>query len=426
MKKIINSIKNAIDTYKNSLLTVQNKELTSTSKVFLFIFVIIIFAIIGKGVDMQQSYIVKPHQQFSYKCTNLIEMNKDIDAFQNRDVSQDIYSTNYRNKYWKLETFSYNHHRQSERNILQKFGRNELCQELGKKYLDVANSDTYKDKLILKEGLNNKITTLNNQVNQKTQEYSNTLLENIAKQESKFSILSTSSKTVKKELKDLRVKLSVLEKELALVEDIKTLEEFKAFKKFLDEKSQEILRLKDEANKYYRFKYTLNIFIFLLPVWFIFYMAYRTLKKREFFISSHLSLNVANVAALYMVFNFFLLIYTIIPKVFFSKLIFFLSQYNLTVLFNVAAILFFMLVFGILIQKIQKKDHKDNNSSKNKALFERRLRDSNTCVMCGNSHDKEDEFCGFCSHELKRECTECKEIIPNDYNYCPNCKASSN
>ena len=422
MKKIYNLMKEAFTTYKNSILKVENKDLTTTSKVFLFIFILIVFSIIGKGIDMQQSYITKPHQDFSYKCTSFIDKNKDIEAFQNRDVSKDIYSTYYRDKYWKLESFVYNHQRTSEREILFSFGRDALCQEMGRKYLDIANSDAFEDKLILKKGLSSKISLFKTQANQKTQEYSNTLLEDIAKQDKEHSILSTGSKTVKKELKEIRKKLSVLEKELSIVEDISTLVEFQIFKKFLDEKSQEILALKNEANKYYRLKYTINIFVFLFPVWLMFYIAYRFLKRKAFFITSHLSLNVANVAALYMLFNFFLLIYTIIPKVFLAKLILLLSQYNLTVLFNVAAILFFMLVFGFLIQRIQKKDFKDNNANKNKTLFNSRLKLLNTCVVCGNTHDKEDDYCGFCSHSLKVECTECKEIICTDYNFCPNCK----
>ena len=77
--------------------------------------------------------------------------------------------------------------------------------------------------------------TLNAQVTRKTQEYSNTLLENIAKQDSKYSILSTSSKTVKSQLKEIRKKLSVLEKELSITEDINTLKEFQIFKKFLED-----------------------------------------------------------------------------------------------------------------------------------------------------------------------------------------------
>ena len=421
MNKLYNKIKMLLSTYKQSILTVENKNLTIGSKVSLFIFILIVFGIIGSGVEMQQSYIVKPHKQFSYKCTNFIDKNKEIDKFQNRNVSQDIYVTYYRYKFWILEDFSYNHQRRSEQDVLRTFGTNESCQELGILYLDIANSDEFKDRLIIKQGLKKKINALNQTISRKTDEYTNTLLEDIAKQDKEYSILSTSSKTVKSELKKSRKKLGILENELAKTEDISTLDEFKIFKKFLDDESSWILSQKREAIKYYRLKYTFNIFIFLFPVWLMFYVGYRVLKRKNYFVSSHLSLNVANVAALYIVFNFFLLIYTIIPKVFFNKLIQFLSQYNLTLLLNIAAILFFMILFGFFINRIQRNRYKDNNLGSKEALRDSRRKNLNSCIKCGNRYDEKDKFCGFCSHKLKTECSECKEMVESDYTYCTNC-----
>lgn len=423
MNKFFNKIKSLLSTYKNSILKVENKSLTTGSKVSLIVFVLIVFSIIGAGVEMQQSYIVKPHKQFSYKCTNLIDRNTEIDKFQNRDVSKDIYVTVYRYKYWKLEDFSYNHQRSSEKDMLRKFGTNELCQELGVLYLDLANSDDFRDKLIIKKGLKKKIDSLNQTISRKTDEYSNTLLENIAKQDREYSILSTSSKTVKNELKLSRVQLDILEKELAKTEDITILQEFKIFKKFLDEKSREILSQKKEALKHYRLKYTMNIFIFLFPVWLIFYLGYRVLSKKNFFVTSHLSLNVANVAALYLIYNIFLLIYTIIPKIFFNKLIQFLSQYNLTLLLNIAAILFFMMLFGLFINRIQRNRYKENSVNGTEILKESRRKNLNSCVECGNRYNEKDKFCGVCSHKLKIQCSECDEIVENDYNYCTKCNS---
>ena len=421
MNKLFNKIKTLLSTYKQSILTVENKALTTGSKVSLFIFILIVFSIIGAGVEMQQSYIERPHKQFSYKCTNFIDKNREIDKFQNRNVSQDIYVTYYRYKFWVLEDFSYNHQRRSEKDILRTFGKNELCQELGVLYLDLANSDEFKDRLIIKQGLKKKISALNQTISRKTEEYSNTLLEDIAKQDKEYSILSTGSKTVKNELKINRKQLGILENELSKIEEVSTLEEFRIFKKFLDEKSSEIMSQKREAVKYYRLKYTLNIFMFLFPVWFLFYVGYRALKRKNYFVSSHLSLNVANVAALYLVFNIFLLIYTIIPKVFFNKLILFLSQYNLTLLLNIAAILFFMLLFGFFINRIQRNRYKDNNLGSSEALQDARRKNLNSCIECGNKYNEKDKFCGYCSHKLKIECPECKEMVDADCNYCTNC-----
>jgi hypothetical protein len=377
----------------------------------------------GLGVEMQQAYIQKPNKQFSSKCINLVEKNRGIDEFQSRAVKKDIYGTYYRYKYWSLDDFRYNHHRKSERNVLYFFGTNGLCQEVGKRYLDLANSDKFEDKLIIQKGLKKKINSLNQSITKKIDEYSNTLLENIAQQDEQYSILSTTSKTIKKQLKQSRKKRAVLENELSKIEDVTTLEEFKIFKQFLDKNSQEIREKYRDAIKYYRLKYTLNIFVFLFPVWLLFYIAYRVLKKKKFYITSHLSLNVANVSALYIVFNIFLLVYTIIPKIFFSKLIRLLSQYNLTLILNVLAILFFMALFGFFIRRIQKNSLKDMTVDSVNTIKNARIKNLNTCIKCGNKHNPEDKFCGFCSHKLKQKCSTCELEVSSDYSFCTNCKA---
>ena len=416
-------LKKWLKTYKDSILTVDNKELTNGSKASLIIFVLIVFVIIGAGVEMQQSYITKPHKQFSYKCINLLDKNRGIDDFVSRDVANDIYGTYYRYKYWSLDDFRYNHQRQSERNILHLFGSNDLCQKLATRYLDLANSDEFEDKLIIQKGLKKKISSFKQSISRKSDEYSNTLLEDIAKQDGKYSILSTTSKTIKKELKKSRKKLAILEHELSKIEDVTTLAEFKSFKRFVDKNSQEIHSQYRDAIKYYRLKYTLNIFVFLFPVWLLFYIAYRILKKKNFYITSHLSLNVANVSALYIIFNIFLLIYTIIPKIFFNKLIHFLSQYNLTLILNILAILFFMGLFGFFIRRIQKNNLKDIIVDNAGTIKNSRLKNLNTCIKCGNRHNIEDKFCGFCSHELTQKCSECEHKVSSDYSFCTNCNA---
>ncbi|MFK5938141.1 MAG: zinc ribbon domain-containing protein [Sulfurimonas sp.] len=417
----MNRFKKWLKTYKDSILIVENKELTNGSKASLIIFVIIVFVIIGTGVERQQSYILKPNKQFSYKCMNLLEKNKGIDDFQTRDVTKDIYDTYYRYKYWSLGDFRYNHQRKSEKNVLYIFGTNKLCQEVGIRYLDVANSDEFEDKLIIQKGLKKKISSLNQSISRKTDEYSNTLLENIAKQDISYSILSTTSKTIKKELKESRKKLAILNDELSKIEDVTILEEFKIFKRFIDKNTKEIYSQHRDAIKYYRLKYTLNIFVFLFPVWLLFYISYRVLKKKNFYITSHLSLNVANVSALYIVFNIFLLVYTIIPKIFFNKLIYFLSQYNLTLVLNIIAILFFMAFFGFFIRRIQKNNLKDIVADNAGTIRNSRLKNFNTCIKCGNKHNLEDKFCGFCSHKLKQKCKVCEHEVSSDYGFCTNC-----
>jgi len=421
MDRVYKKIKEWLKEYKNSMLQVDNQNLSSSSKVSLVVFVIIIFIIIGSGVDTQQSMIVKPYKKFSYKCTDFVEQNSDIDKFQKRDISQDIYGEYYAHKYWELEYFKYNHHRTSERNILSSFGSDVLCQNLAKKYLDLANSDALEDKLITQEGLKKKIFLLNAEISSKTDEYSNALLENIANQKEEFSILSTNSKSIKKELKKSRAELRTLEKALGKIEDITTLKEFHSFKEYLDKNDEKIIQANIQALKYYRLEYTLSIFSFLFPVWLVFYILYRNFKRKGHFVSAYLSVNVANVSALYIVFNTFLLVYTIIPKIFFGKLIAFLAQYNLTLFLNITAIIFFMLLFGFFIHRIQKNRHTDSKDFDTTIRKNIRIKELNSCPSCGNKHNINEKYCGFCSTKLLVECKECKGETLKAYPFCTHC-----
>jgi len=421
MKKIFSVIKIWLSSYKDSMLKVDNKNLSTASKVSLAVFVLIVFIIIGSGVESQQSSIVKPYQKFSHKCMNFIEQKRVIEKFQTRNVSQDIYGETYSYKYWNLEDFKYNHHRRSEREILRSFGKDSLCQSLALKYLDLANSDALEDKLIIQKGLKAKIAEVNERIEHKTQEYSNALLENIAKQKQEYSILSTNSKSIKQELKHSRKELSILENELEKVENIKTIKEFELFKKYLDNNAENIVKANHEAVKYYRLEYTLSIFLFLFPVWLIFYILYRALKRKGYFISAYLSVNVANVSALYIVFNLFLLVYTIIPKVFLGKLIAYLSQYNLTIFLNIAAIIFFMLLFGFFINRIQKNSAVDSLVMNKERVKNSRIKETNRCLNCGNKHNIDDEYCGFCANKLKVECSSCHTLVFKAYPFCTEC-----
>ncbi len=416
-------LKKWLQSYKKSVFTIDNKNLTVGSKIALLIFIFVILSIIGAGVSMQRSYIESPYEKFGHRCSNTLDKHKEIEKFQNRDVSQDIYGTNFRHKYWSLNDFKYNHHRQSEYNILREFGKNEECRQLGTLFLDVANNSAYEDKLILFDALNTQIVTTEGLIKSKTDEYSSMLLEDIAHQEKEFSILSSSSKVVKQELNALRAQLKKFQTHIEQVDSLTDLKVFHTFQRYIIDHKTSINEAHKSAIRYYRFQYTINTFIFLFPLWLLFYFAYRQLKKRSHLISAHLSVNVANVAALYIVFNLCALIYDIIPKVFLSKLVDFLSQYNLTVLLNVAVILIFMAIFGAFIYKIQKNRSIDDKAvieAENRALKTSRIK-KRLCSECGSMNANEDKYCGHCAHSLQKTCQACHTINGTDHKYCSEC-----
>jgi hypothetical protein len=411
--------KTKLSIYKKSIFTVNNKNLTKGSKVSLLIFVIIMFGIIGSGIDIQVQYTKNPYKEFGYQCLNIINKFENINKFKNRNVNNDIYNDyQHYNEKWELNDFVYNHYTNNKKTIYENFGSNKNCQEIGAMYLKVANNLELKDKLLKQKIYNRKLNDLKNNIRIKESEYGNALLENIAKQDKNKSILTSSADTVKEEIKNLNFQIGKINNKLKEVEDITNLQNFKNFKKIVLKKYNIINKEYAKALKYYKVKYTLNIFLFLFPLWFVFYILYRILKRKGHYISSHLSINVANVASLYIVFYLVYLIYDIIPKVFLEKLVKFLSQYNFTVLINVVSILIFMLIFGLFINKIQKNKTKDDKTEE-KAIKENLKNDrikKCLCPECGSLFKEAQTHCTFCNFDLIKKCSYCKVN-----NYVGNC-----
>lgn len=424
--KFFSKIKEYLGIYKKSILTVDNKNLTIGSKIALFFFILIIFNIIGGGVSIQKSYIQSPTKQFGYKCTSIVDKYKGIRDFETRDVNKDVYSNYYPYKYWKLRDFNYKKNRRSEYDILTQFGKNKMCQELGVHYLNVATDPDYKEKLLVIKALTTRLQGLKQSVKSRESQYSTALLEDIAKQDKNHSILLTGSKTAKNELINLDTKIDKIQTNINSYENIETLKTFQEFKKYLKENYHAIEEAHKNTQKYYRFQYTINVFFFLLPVWFIFYFGYKYYKRKKRYIISHLSVNVANVSALFIVYHIFTLIYQIIPKVFFAKLIAILSMYNFTVILNVLGILFFMGIFGFFIHRIQKNKTKDDKNESGK--FQETIRQNrilkDICPDCGkNINFHESDYCGNCGLKIVKECydSECKEKNYCEDNHCRKC-----
>lgn len=416
-------IKEWIRSYKNSLFEVDSKNLTSGSKVSLLFFILIVFIIVGSGINMQVSYVDYPSKKFGYTCISMVDKESDITKFQNRDIKKDLYGTYFPHKSWQLSDFKYDHHQQSEYDILRQYGTHKLCQTMGTRYLDVANDERYRERLIEYNALQQSLSSMNASVALKEKEYGIMLLEDIANQPDDLSILSSSSDKVKQNIIDLQNKITKVKNHIHLLNDLTTLGTFNTFENYLKSNGSEIKRLYAEALRYYKLHYTLNIFIFLLPTWLIFYVAYRLFKRKERHILAHLSVHVANVTALYIVFYLLSLIYDIMPKVFFTRLVAFFSHYNLTIVLNLLAILVFMAIFGLFIYRIQKNRSTDlerESDAANQKIITARIT-AGLCSSCGLKTESGDRHCGRCGHALLRRCSSCHTKTHIDDIYCRSC-----
>ena len=158
-------IKQIFSKYKKNLFTVNSEPLTKLSKLFLLIFVGFGFYIISISIYQQKRVIDRPHERFGYECVTLA--NKDISKIN-------IYDFRY----------SYSN-----------FGSNKDCQALGKLY---STGTTVFEQILKKiSSLKSDIYTKERKIRQLERQYSNMLLEKIANQSKKKSILVGSSDNVK-------------------------------------------------------------------------------------------------------------------------------------------------------------------------------------------------------------------------------------
>ena len=134
-------------------------------------------------------------------------------------------------------------------------------------------------------------------------------------------------------------------------------------------------------------------------------------------------MHVANVTALYIVFYLLSLIYDIMPKVFFTRLVEFFSHYNLTIILNMLAILIFMAIFGLFIYRIQKNRSNDlerESAAANQKIVNARIA-AGLCSSCGLKTETGDRHCGRCGHALQRTCASCHATTNVDDIYCRSC-----
>ena len=63
---------NIFKKYKNNLFEINKAKLTTGSKFMLLVFVLVMFVVIGIGVDIQRDSVKSIYKEFGSSCTSLI------------------------------------------------------------------------------------------------------------------------------------------------------------------------------------------------------------------------------------------------------------------------------------------------------------------------------------------------------------------
>ena len=394
-------INNYLKEYKHSLFVVDQKELAGGAKFLLGVFVLTVFVIIGWGLSWQTAQTKSPHQQFGYECKKLINKKEPIKF---SEIERDFRLYKKELKYASPS---------------RDFGDDPQCKELGSGLVALFKDPSFKNGLSRLKTLHQKRSQVNYQIKRLKSNYGDMLLEKVSGQDLNRSILPSSAARASVDLKAAEKRVASLNQEIKKLEDLQEYAGYRKFDSHYQANKEQMAEHHRSQQRYYHFKRTMQAFAFLIPIWLLFYLFYRAMVSKRHFILSHLTLHVANVAALYALFYLILFIYDIMPKLFFQKIIDFFMQYNMTIILNILAILFFITLFGIIIYRVQKNDTTGSKKRKQELLNIKMGKCSECgCTITGN-------YCPVCGFKHYTECTSCHQKSLMKGNYCTHCGAEA-
>ncbi len=396
---MIQKIKYYLSEYKKSLFRVNQKELSRTSKMLLAIFLFTIFIVIGWGLEWQLKQEESPAKAYGIACKALMNKKEDFNV---RDFSRFAYRQEISMQGDDGE---------------DAFGEDAVCKKLGVLYRAVANDTAFSaDQKTLSE-VQKKLQDTQYKIQSLKDSYGDLLLEKVAKQEKAKSIFSTDAAKIKEELEKLQNSEQKYEASVLKLSDLNRYPAYTAFIDYYKAHKEELKEAYENKVRYFSFKRTMQAFAFLIPVWLLFYLAYKFMLRREYYILSYLTLHVANVAAVYGLFYLVLFIYDIIPELFFQKIIAFFMQHNMVIVLNVLAILFFVVLFGVIIYRIQKNDTTGAKKRKQELLNLK----MGKCSECGCVIDG--EYCFVCGFHHTTPCAACRQPTLRKGEFCRHCGA---
>jgi hypothetical protein len=394
-------LRNALKRYKHSLFVVDQKELSGSAKFLLGLFVVTVVIVIGWGLSWQMSQTKAPSRQFGYPCIRLVEREKPL-SFNEIERRYRLFAEKRRYKH-----------------TMERFGEDLQCQTLEKKLEALYRDPAFIQALKRLKSLRSTQVKVRGEIARLKASYGDMLLEKVAGQSADKSILPSSASKASADLEAAQKRLAALDNEIAALEKLDRYPAYRDFTRYYQANKEAILEHYRATERYYHFKRTMQAFAFLIPIWLLFYLFYRAMAKRRHFILAHLTLHVANVAALYALYYLILFIYDIMPKLFFKKIIDFFMQYNMAIVLNILAIFFFIVLFGVIIYRVQKHDTTGSKKRKQELLNLKMGRCSECgctitgsyCPVCGFSHYTECDTCHRMTLAKGRHCTYCGSAI---------------
>lgn len=382
---------------KNDLLNFKDEPLSGLSVLLLIILDIFIFTNVMIGVNGETAKVPQVGYYYPSDCTKHF---KEV-------------QTSYRG----FEGYQYR--KRYEAHLRPHLSG--YCRELDQKMELFTLQEGYKRNLKSIQNIESRQRQNRARLEQISNQYNTRLFERIAQMPN-----NTGLKDAKIEYDALMLDNEKLEKELASIPSVTTLEGYKTYAEYIKNNTAKFMEAKESYAFWQPFKAYGHMLIFILPLLILFGFFYKRMKNKELqqkeynpvvkIISAHISL----ILALPLIWYTLTLIYHVLPKTLLKELIEFLVGIGLISILNYLAIFLVVLFFGGLIYFIQKRTLR-RKQAVSYAKNYKKLLSWSQCFECEYKIDYAKEHCPFCGVKLHEACPVCSRQTNRHEPYCSHC-----
>ena len=387
--------------YKNNFVFKGKEKLSKLAIVFIVLLDLFVFSILQMGVDFQVKILNNPYNSYSSTCKNIVTSSK-IDS---------------------LNSYYYTNENRYKYNSIQKQDISNNCKELISLIDNIKKQHNIKELRKTKRLLNKELSSVNTQINFYRENYNTSLFENIQTQnkEELNSEVKNKYNSYLAKRKELTDKINQIDKNFASSKSVKKLSTY------INENKELIKEDYKEKVKAYEVKKDLITLAFLLPLLLVAFFAMKKYMLKENYILYIIAKNVLVIVSIPTLISFISLVYTLLPKVFFEKLMRFFANLEIPFVVYYFALAVLVVVFTFIIIRVQKKYKESNSQFQNTTISKIESYNKSICNNCNNKVNYETmNFCPNCQNKIRVKCKACGNMTVDCLKYCSSCGEEHN
>ncbi|UTJ07385.1 zinc ribbon domain-containing protein [Arcobacter roscoffensis] len=387
--------------YKNNFVFKGKEKLSKLAIIFIVLLDLFVFSILQMGVDFQVKVLNSPYNSYNSTCKNIVTSSK-IES---------------------LNSYYYTNENRYKYNTIQKENISSKCKEVISLIDNVKKEHSIKELRKTKRLINKELASVNTQINFYRQNYNTSLFENIQTQnkEELNSEVKDKYNNYLAKRKELNTKINQIDKNFASSKSVKKLSSY------INENKELIKEDYKAKVKAYEVKKDLITLAFLLPLLLVSFFAMKKYMLKENYILYIIAKNVLVIVSIPTVVSFISLVYTLLPKVFFEKLMRFFANLEIPFVVYYFALAVLVVVFTFIIIRVQKKYKESNSQFQNTSMSKIESYNKSICNNCNNKINYETmNFCPNCQNKIRVKCKACGDMTVDSLKYCSSCGEEHN